>query len=174
MKRPFAALACLLALAVLPVGSARSLAGQIVPEPAAQGSGVTLVAPTGEQRFSMGDLASMPRTTLTVDDHGTRATFEGVELRLLLAKIDAPLGDKLRGKALRQYVTVEAADGYGVIFALAELDTGFTDSKVILADRRDGKPIGADEGPLRVIVEKDKRMGRSARQVTRIELAAAK
>jgi len=135
---------------------------------------VQIASPAGAQQITLAQLASMPRTTVAVDDHGTKTSFEGVELRHLLARIGAPLDDKLRGKQLAHYVIVEAADGYRALFALAELDAGFTDAKVILADTRDGKPIAGDEGPLRVIAEKDKRMGRSARQVTRLVLAEAK
>lgn len=149
--------------------TAISLHGASQAQPAVQ-----VVGPAESQQIPLAQLAAMPRTTVTVDDHGTRTTFEGVELRHLLAKVGAPLDDKLRGKQLSHYVIVEAADGYRALFALAELDAGFTDAKVILADKRDGKPIGADEGPLRVIAGHDKRMGRSARQATRLILAEAK
>ena len=137
------------------------------PAPTAE---VVVVGPSGEQRVTAAELAHMPRVTVTVDDHGTKAAFEGVELRHLLGKVGAPLGDKLRGRELTRYVVVEAADGYRVLFALAELDAGFTDKKVILADTHDGKPLDEKTGPFRIIAEGDKRMSRSARQVVRIVL----
>jgi hypothetical protein len=151
-----------------------ALSAFVFSMPVQQAPAVELVGPAASQKVMLAELASLPRTSVTVDDHGSKATFEGVELRHLLAKVGAPLGDKLRGKELAHYVIAEAADGYRVVFALAELDAGFTDARVILADQRNGKPIAGDEGPLRLIVEKEKRMGRSARQVTRLLLAVAR
>ena len=144
----------------------------LVLQPSAQAPELVVAGPSGEQRITTTDLANMPRVTVTIDDHGTKATFEGVELRHLLEKVGAPLGEKLRGKDLTRYVVVEAADGYRVLFALAELDAGFSDTKVILADKHDGKPLDAKVGPFRIVAEGDKRMGRSARQVVRIVLGA--
>ena len=50
----------------------------------------------------------------------------------------------------RRYLVVEAADGYRAVFALPELDPAFSDRVILLADRRDGKPLDGKEGPLRV------------------------
>ena len=52
---------------------------------------------------------------------------------------------------------IEAADGYKVLFALAELDPDFAPREIILADTRDGKPLDAKEGPFRVVVPGDKK-----------------
>ena len=67
----------------------------------------------------------------------------------------------------------EASDGYRVLFSIAELDARFTDRVVILADRKDGQPLPAAEGPYRLIVPGEKRPARWARQVTRISLGRA-
>jgi hypothetical protein len=40
------------------------------------------------------------------------------------------------------YVLAEAADGYRVVFSLAELDAGIADSEVLVADAMDGTPLG--------------------------------
>jgi hypothetical protein len=45
------------------------------------------------------------------------------------------------------YVVAEAADGYRVVFSLAELDPGIRDSDVIVADTLDGTPLDAKHGP---------------------------
>ena len=50
------------------------------------------------------------------------------------------------------YLLVEAADDYRVVFALPELDPAFTERVILLADRRDGQPLAAAEGPLRLVV----------------------
>jgi hypothetical protein len=36
---------------------------------------------------------------------------------------------------MKLFVVVEAADGYGVVFAIPELDPDFTDRLVVIADR---------------------------------------
>ncbi len=58
------------------------------------------------------------------------------------------------------------ADGYRAVFALPELDPAYTDKIILLADKRDGKPMDAKEGPLRIVVPDEKRHARWVRQVT--------
>ena len=53
-----------------------------------------------------------------------------------------------------------ATDGYRAVFALPGLDHAYTDRIVILADRRDGKPLTEKEGPLRIVVADEKREAR--------------
>ena len=77
------------------------------------------------------------------------------------------------GKALTTYLLVKAADGYQVVFALPELDPGFTDRVIFLADRRDDKPLSPKEGPLRIIVPGEKRQARWVRQVTSLTVVHA-
>ncbi|MGE3541290.1 MAG: hypothetical protein AB7N91_28130 [Candidatus Tectimicrobiota bacterium] len=60
---------------------------------------------------------------------------------------------------------IEAADGYRVVFALPELDPAFTERLVLLAEQRDGQPLAATEGPLRLVVPGEKRQARWVRQV---------
>jgi DMSO/TMAO reductase YedYZ molybdopterin-dependent catalytic subunit len=91
-------------------------------------------------------------------------------LAAVLERIDAPLGQRLRGPALRSYVVVRAADGYAVVLSLAEVDPAMRQSTIIVADRADGQPLPADDGPFRLVVEGDTRPARSVRQVTAIEV----
>ncbi|MGA8029922.1 MAG: hypothetical protein WB992_22490 [Bryobacteraceae bacterium] len=58
-------------------------------------------------------------------------------------------------------MAVLAGDGYEVVYALAEFDPTVTDSGIIVADKREGQPLGANEGPLRIIAPHDKRAARS-------------
>jgi hypothetical protein len=53
------------------------------------------------------------------------------------------------------------------VLALAEIDPEFEGKQVLLAFRRDGQPM---PGELRLVVPGDRRGGRSARDVVRIEL----
>lgn len=137
-------------------------------------SEIVVSGPKGEQHISSATLASLPRTEVGISDHGTPAKFEGVELQAILDLVGAPAGEHLRGKELTKYVLVEARDGYRAVFSLAELSSAFADRRVILADHRDGKPLADEEGPFRIVVENEKRMGRCVRQVTSIRIAEAK
>lgn len=125
--------------------------------------------------LSAADIAALPRTTLTVtDDSGAKATYEGTPVVEILRRAGAPLGKELRGPKMTLCVVAGASDGYHVVFALAEFDPSFTDQVIILADRRDGQPLNAREGPLRIIVPGDKRHGRWARGVTTLTVLNAR
>jgi hypothetical protein len=117
------------------------------------------------------ELATLNRKVL---DHGVPAQFEGVSLDSLLSSTGVQLGDKLRGPRMTEELLVEAADGYRVAFALAEVDLAFSARDIILADKRDRKPLDAKEGPLRIVAPGDKRPARWVRQVTALRLIAVR
>jgi hypothetical protein len=123
-----------------------------------------------ERAVSAADLSRLARHDTTVSAHDVKGRYSGVALMDVLALIDAPRADSLRGRSLATYVLVEAADGYRVLFSIAELESGFTDRVVILADQKDGRPLPATEGPYRLIVPGEKRPARRVRQVVRISL----
>lgn len=118
-------------------------------------------------------LATLPRSSVRASAHGVDGEWTGVPLIEVLRAAGAPVGDALRGPNLQLYVRVSAADGYRVVYALAELDPKFRDDGVILADRRDGQPIAGDEGPFRLIAPREARPGRWVRQVTAIDVLRA-
>jgi hypothetical protein len=43
-------------------------------------------------------------------------------------------------------------------------------TRVIVADQRDGKPLSAQQGPIRLVVTSDKRPARSVRMVERLHV----
>jgi hypothetical protein len=88
----------------------------------------------------------------------------------ILQKAGAPLGKELKGPNMALGVIASASDGYRVLFSLTEFDPAFNDRAVLLADRRDGKPLDSREGPLRLIVAGDKRHARWIRGVTSLEV----
>ncbi|MBN8481450.1 MAG: molybdopterin-dependent oxidoreductase [Xanthomonadales bacterium] len=118
-------------------------------------------------------LAVMPRHVVRAGAHGVESEFAGVALIDVLRAAGAPLGEALRGPNLALYVRITAADGYRVVYALAELDPKFRDDGVLLVDTRDGKPLDAAEGPFRLVAPAEKRPGRWVRQVTRIDVLKA-
>ncbi len=103
------------------------------------------------------EVLNMPHTTVKVIDHDVPAQFEGIPLANVLASAKIQLGDTLRGQRMTEVLVVEAADSYRVAFALAELDPAFAARDIVLADERDGKPLDAKQGPLRVVAAGDKR-----------------
>src|SRR4029077_1811118 len=113
----------------------------------------------------------MPRAMVRAREHDApESAFEGVLLSSILERAGAPLGERLRGPALRLGVLVHAADGYRALFSLAELDPRLNSRPVVLADRRDGADLSAREGPLRVVAEAEGRPARWVRQVIALEL----
>jgi len=120
------------------------------------------------------DFARLPHKTLRAKDHdGRESTFEGVPLVELLKAAGVKFGNDLRGAALATYLVVEAADGYRVVFALPELDPASSDRVILLADRRDGKPLDGRAGPFRIVFPDEKRHFRWVRQVVSLKLRRA-
>ena len=114
--------------------------------------------------------AALPHVTLTQAIEGKGATWRGVPLAVVLAKVGAPQGKDLRGPELRDVVLISAQDGYAAALALAETDPMMRAEQVVVADSLDGAPLDDKAGPYRLIVEGDKRGARMVRMVTRIEL----
>src|SRR5580765_3086413 len=103
------------------------------------------------------DLAAMPRRSVTASAHHLSGTWEGVEVRELLTRAGVPAGEALRGPALATAVAVTGADGYRVVFGIAEFDPAFTDRVAILADRKDGVALTPRAGPFQLIITDEKR-----------------
>jgi len=117
------------------------------------------------------DLAKMPRETATVPAaDGSKIVYEGVTLLALLQKAGAPFGKQLRGKVLSSYVVAKAQDGYQVIFTLGELDPDFGNETILVADKRDGKPLADKQGPLRLVCPNDHEGARSVRMLQTLEV----
>ena len=123
--------------------------------------------------LSVSDLAKLPQQTVKAADHGTPATFEGVLLTDVLAKVDLPLGEKFHSTGASYYMVVEARDGYRATFAWAELDSTFMDQSVYVVTRRDGKPLPEKDGPFQLVVPGEKRTARWVRQVTALKIRQA-
>jgi hypothetical protein len=117
------------------------------------------------------DLAKMPRQTVSVPaPDGNKIVYEGVTLLALLQKAGAPFGKQLRGKVLSSYVLAKALDGYQVIFTLGELDPDFGNESILVADKRDGKPLADKQGPFRLVCPNDHEGARSVRMLQTLEV----
>lgn len=110
-------------------------------------------------------ISRLPHVTVDVRDHDKPAQFQGVPLAAVLSMAGIQLGEAMRGPRMSEVLSVGAADGYKVVFALAEIDPTFAVREIILADKRDGKPLDAREGTFRIVAPGDKRPARWIRQV---------
>lgn len=121
------------------------------------------------------DLAKMKQVTVALKDRtGKLRQFKGAPVLDMLEQAGVTLGKDLHGENLSKYMLVKCADGYEVLFSLAELDGSFTDRRVILVFQSEGKPLSATEGPFRVIVPGEKKPARSCMQVTELVIGYAK
>ena len=138
---------------------------------AAHAQQLTMQNEDGKQRIlSRVDLEALPRVKLQASAHDVSASFEGVALKSVLEKAGVSFGDTLRGKRLASCVLAEAADGYGVVIALAEIDPAFSDKQIVLAFLKDGKPLDEKEGPYRIVIPDEKRPARWIRQLTALKI----
>jgi hypothetical protein len=128
----------------------------------------------GSVSLSPGDFHALPHVTITAHNGHTNAseTYSGVPLSTLLAKIEAPMGSNLRGKAMTTYLIATGSDGYSVVLSLAEVDPDFHENQVIVADGRDGQPLGKN-GPFQLIVPGDKRPARWVHNLVSMSLQRA-
>lgn len=124
------------------------------------------------QQLDAAGLAKLPRVKVKASVHGQESTYEGVPLAELLKAAGAPQGEQLRGEAARLALVATGADGYRAVFSLAELDPAVAERGVILADRKDGQPLPASEGPFRLVAPQEQRPVRWVRQLSALTLKA--
>jgi hypothetical protein len=139
--------------------------------PAVQISGTNI--PT--LQITAAELAKMPRLAVDVrNPHSEKSEhYEGVRLSELLAKAGVPFGEKLRGRALANYVVVQASDGYAAVYSIAEIDPAMNENRIILADKMDGKALGEHDGPFKIVAPGEKRPARWVRMVTALRIESA-
>lgn len=112
-------------------------------------------------------LPAVEKKTSFLTSHGPeQATYTGALLWSVLERAEMLGGD--RRARLRRTILVTGRDGYSAVLALAEIDPEFEGKGVLLAYRRDGKPI--DGNGLRLVVPDDRHGGRSVRDVVRIDI----
>ncbi len=81
------------------------------------------------------------------------------------------LGDDLKGRRAATIAILDATDNYRTVLSLLDIDSKTTERKVVIADRRDGKPLDAKEGPYRLVIPDDKRPIRWIRMLRTIRVA---
>jgi hypothetical protein len=124
--------------------------------------------------LSPADFRALPHVTITVHNGHSNAdeTYSGVPLGKLLELVNPPIGKEFHKEALTSYLIATGSDGYSVLLSLAEIDPSFHDGQILVADVRDGQPLGKS-GPYQLIVSEDKRPARWVRNLVSIALHAA-
>jgi hypothetical protein len=120
--------------------------------------------------LSSAEIAKLPRAEVVAGK--THRKYSGVPLADLLQCAGVEWGGKC-SPLLTCYVLVEGADGYRALFSIPEVDPEQRHAMVILADRCDGKPLSAIDGPYQMIEEDARQHGRWVRHVQTISLQAA-
>lgn len=117
------------------------------------------------------DLSKLKSYSVKAKDHdGKTSTYKGPLLVDVLKLSGMTFGESVRGPRLATYLLVTCRDNYKVILALPEFDPAFTDKLVIVAGLKDGKPLSETEGPLRLIIQGEKRQARWARQMAALTI----
>ena len=117
------------------------------------------------------ELAALPHKSVSVfNAHSkTNETYSGVPLADLLSKVGVPLGESVRGKLFLTGVVASGADGYGVLYSLAEVDPSIHTGDVIVADTVDGKKLDKD-GAFRMVSSEERRPARWVRNLESISV----
>lgn len=144
----------------------------------AQTSKLNSLSVTGEVKtpltLTTKDLDKMAKTELNATDHDEKEhKYTGVELATILKQAGVTLGAELRGKNVAKFLLISAADGYRVVFSLAEVDPEFSQKKILLATRKDGSLLSESEGPFKIIIEGEKKKARFIRQINSIQIKYA-
>jgi DMSO/TMAO reductase YedYZ molybdopterin-dependent catalytic subunit len=122
------------------------------------------------KHYGLDELAKFKQVTVSLTEHdGTASKYEGVEVSDLLKDAGVSAGEH-PGKAVAIYVSAIASDGYQVVFGLGELTQMISGRMIILATSMNGKPLGANFGPFRVVVKDDKVQARCIRMVTELKV----
>jgi precorrin-4/cobalt-precorrin-4 C11-methyltransferase len=176
-------LRCLLAAAAvfasLALAHADQPPGGSAPPKAAKTSPRLVVGNlNGQTRtISAKEFAALPRVSVQAKIPHTEqtATYEGVLLSRVLQEVGISPFNKVQPekrempRPLRSaYILLEAADGYQVVFSVAEVFPEAGSRSVVLVDRKNGEPLDAKAGPYQVVVPDSTVYERWIRQVTRI------
>ncbi|MBL8913072.1 MAG: molybdopterin-dependent oxidoreductase [Archangium sp.] len=127
--------------------------------------------------FSVKELEALGATDATWTDHGKQRSVRGAPLEAVLKAVGfspGPMGPDVAKREKRSgwkmVVRVTATDGFQAVFSCAELWSEMGPTRALLVWQLDGKVLGAEDGPLRVVVPTDKEPSRSVRNVATIEV----
>lgn len=166
-------------LAVL-LGAACATPPPVAPAPTVAAAGPQLRihgALPGAATLAIADLEAAGAEDVAWTFRDQLHTYRAVRVDTLLANLGfdrgpggAGLAPKDRRPGWRNVLVARGSDGFFAVFTLAELMPEMGPSRAFVAWRRDGQPLPADEGPLRLVVPTDQRGSRSVRQLASLEV----
>jgi hypothetical protein len=125
------------------------------------------------------ELEKLGSTTIAWTSHGQTHQVTGVRVDKVLVHFgfgpgpmgkDIPVKDKVKG--YREVLVATARDGFQAVFSCAEVTEGMGTTAAFIIWLVDGKPLGADVGPLRMVVVTDGEPARSIRQLESLRIIA--
>lgn len=128
------------------------------------------------------DFAALPAdayvevTTVAAVGHGGMSieprTYGGYRLWSILDHAGIQIDEAQHEDFVGKVVVASSTDGHSVVIAGGEIEPRFMNGDAIIATTRDGQPID-DEGGVRLMVPYDKKPGRWAKFITRLDLRRA-
>jgi len=118
------------------------------------------------------ELEKLGATTVAWTSHGQTHQVTGVRLDKVLLHFgfspgpmgkDVPVKDKVKG--YREVLLATARDGFQAVFSCAEVMEGMGSTSAFIVWQLDGKALGPEVGPLRLVVTSDGEPARSIRQL---------
>jgi DMSO/TMAO reductase YedYZ molybdopterin-dependent catalytic subunit len=148
-------------------------------EAPAAGDGIDIKGQLEEpRRLTLDDLQAIETAevdTETTGAHGSsevvRARYRGVRLWDVLEAARPLLDESVREDILSKVVIARSVDGYAAVIAGGEIEPRFMNGGVLIATHRDGAPLPADEGAMRLVVSYDHAPGRFVTRLASIDLA---
>lgn len=127
--------------------------------------------------LSLADLQALGPVTVSFDIHGKRHSAVGAPLGKVLARfgfVPGPMGKGVapseKRAGYKKAVVASAPDGFQAVFSIAELTPEMGPTQVLVAWQMDGQPLGADMGPLRLVVPTDKEPSRCLYHLQRLDV----
>ena len=125
----------------------------------------------------LAELEAMTPATFTWVAHGQSHTAFGVPLATVLRRFGWEPG--VMGKTMapaekrvgyKRVIVATAPDGFQAVFSAAEIAPGMGKTQAVLAWMVDGKPLPAEQGPLRLVVLTDDEPSRSIYHLQRLDI----
>ena len=122
--------------------------------------------------LGLAELEELGSTTVAWTSHGQTHQVTGVRVDKVLAHYgftpgpmgkDVPVKDKVKG--YREILVATARDGFQAVFSCAEVTEGMGTTSAFIVWQMDGKSLGPEVGPLRLVVITDGEPARSIRQL---------
>lgn len=130
--------------------------------------------------LTQADLEKLGAVTVPWTNHGQTHRITGVRVDKVLQHFgftpgpmgkDVPMKEKVKG--YRDVLVATARDSFQAVFSCAEVTEGMGSTVAYVVWQVDGKALGPDVGPLRMVVVSDGEPARSLRQLDSLRVAGA-